>query len=322
MHFHHATSVLASCNMHFRMNWRDIGFNWNRARAFLVAAEEGSLSAAARALGVAQPTLGRQVDALEQELGVALFERVGRGLTLTPTGLSLLEHIREMADAAGRVSLAASGRSQSIEGKISLTASQGIAAFLLPPILTELRREQPGIEIELLASNVPLDLRRRETDIAIRNFRPTQPDLVAKKICDAEAVLYAAPEYLQRLGNPTTADALSEAAFIAFGHGREYMDGLNALGLSLTRDSFPIVSEDHLVGWEMVKHGAGIGIAMAVIGDAEPRVVRALPGLSSFPVPVWLTTHREVHTSLRVRTVYDFVATQLSDALGTSAQSG
>src|SRR5262245_35319849 len=101
--------------MHFGMDWGQLGFDWNRARAFLATAEEGSLSAAARALGVAQPTLGRQVAALERELGVALFERVGRGLKLTAGGLDLLEHVRRMGEAAQRVSLSASGKSQSIE---------------------------------------------------------------------------------------------------------------------------------------------------------------------------------------------------------------
>ena len=90
------------------MDWRSVRFDWNRARAFLVTAEEGSLSAAARALGMSQPTLGRQVTALEEELGVLLFERVGRGLTLTTGGTDLLDHVRTMGDAANHVTLAAS----------------------------------------------------------------------------------------------------------------------------------------------------------------------------------------------------------------------
>src|SRR5258707_11605252 len=144
------------------MDWRSLNFDWNRARAFLVTAEEGSLSAAARALGMAQPTLGRQVDALEEELGVVLFERVGRGLTLTPGGVDLLEHVRAMGDAANRMSLAAAGQSQEIEGTISIAASEVYAAMLLPPILLRLRREHPGIQIEIVASTRASDLRRRE----------------------------------------------------------------------------------------------------------------------------------------------------------------
>jgi DNA-binding transcriptional LysR family regulator len=121
------------------MDWRSVNFDWNRARAFLVTAEDGSLSAAARALGMARPTLGRQVDALEEELDVVLFERVRRGLTLTPSGLELLDHVRAMGEAASRVSLAAAGQSQAIEGSICIAASEVYAPLVLPPILAKLR---------------------------------------------------------------------------------------------------------------------------------------------------------------------------------------
>jgi DNA-binding transcriptional LysR family regulator len=174
------------------MDWRSVDFDWNRARAFLVTAEEGSLSAAARALSMTQPTLGRQVTALETELGVVLFERGGRGLELTPSGLDLLEHVRAMGDAASSFSLTASGQSTSIEGSICITATEVMAAFVLPPILGRLRQLEPGIEIELIASNSTIDLKRREADIAVRIFRPTQSDLIARKVCDTGMRLYAA----------------------------------------------------------------------------------------------------------------------------------
>ena len=130
------------------MDWRSVKFDWNRARAFLVTAEEGSLSAAARAVGMTQPTLGRQVAALEDELGVALFERVGKGIELTPSGLELLEYVRAMGEAANNVSLAASGKSDSLEGNICISATEAVAAFVLPPIIHKLRQSAPGIDIE------------------------------------------------------------------------------------------------------------------------------------------------------------------------------
>lgn len=294
------------------MDWRAIKFDWNRARAFLVTAEEGSLSAAARALGMAQPTLGRQVSALEGELGVALFERVGRGLALTPSGLELLEHVREMGEAAGRVSLTAGGQSQSIEGSICITASEIYSCHLLPPIVARLRQEAPGVEVEIVASNAPVDLRRREADIAIRNFRPTQPDLVARKVSDDRARLYAAPAYLDRIGRPACPADLSRADFIAFDATTMMVDGLNALGLSLTRANFPVMTASHVVQWELVKQGVGIGVFPEGLGDGEPAVDRALPDLDPLVYPVWLTTHREVNSSRRVRLVYDMLAEALA----------
>jgi DNA-binding transcriptional LysR family regulator len=298
-------------DMHICMDWRSVKFDWNKARAFLVTAEEGSLSAAARALGMAQPTLGRQVDGLEQELGVVLFERVGRGLTLTPSGLELLDHVRGMGEAAGRVSLTALGQSQALEGTISISASETYAAVLLPPIIAKLRLLEPGIQVEIVVANHASDLRRREADIAIRNFRPTEPDLVAKKIGDADAILYATPDYIARIGHPTKPYDLRHADFINMDRSGMMIKGLNSLGLGLTEANFPLLTESYLVMWELVRHGVGIGILDAHIGDAEPDVRRVLPDLEPLTFPIWLVTHREVTTSRRIRRVYDFLAEEL-----------
>ena len=294
------------------MDWRAVRFDWNRARAFLVTAEEGSLSAAARALGMAQPTLGRQVDALEKELGVILFERVGRGLTLTPGGLELLDHVRAMGEAANRMSLTSAGQSQSVEGKVVIAASEIYAAFLLPPILAKLRKAQPGIEIEIVVSTKASDLLRREADIAIRNFRPSEPDLVARKIRDVPARLYAAPAYLESLNNPQLPYDLRKADFISIDRSGMFLKGLNAMGFNLTERNFPIVTENYLVMWELVKHGLGIGILDGLIGDAEPKVTRVLPDLAPLMFPIWLVAHRELNTSRRIRLVFDLLAKELA----------
>lgn len=294
------------------MNWRSVKFDWNRARAFLVTAEEGSLSAAARALDMTQPTLSRQVDALEKELGLVLFERAGRGLFLTPSGLELLEHVRNMGEAASRVSLSASGQSQAIEGKIKITASEVYSAYLLPPILAKLHSTYPGIEIELVASNSPTDLRRREADIAIRNFISTDPDLIIRKLRDDNGYLYASDAYLSRIEPLNTMADLSRAEFLGFASTDLMIDGFNAHGMSLTKRNFPVTCDSHFVQWELVKRGMGIGAVTANIGDLEPLVRRVLPDMAPFVVPMWLATHRELNTSKRVRTVFDFLAAELS----------
>ncbi|MCO4846769.1 MAG: LysR family transcriptional regulator [Yoonia sp.] len=297
--------------MHICMDWRSVKFDWNKARAFLVTAEEGSLSAAARALGMAQPTLGRQVDGLEQELGIVLFERVGRGLTLTPSGFELLDHVRDMGEAAGRVSLTALGQSQALEGTICISASETYATVLLPAIITKLRKMEPGIQVEIVVANHASDLRRREADIAIRNFRPTEPDLIAKKIGDAEAVLYATPDYIAKIGYPTMPYDLRHADFVNMDRGGMMLKGLNTLGLGLTEANFPLLTESYLVMWELVRQGAAIGILDAYIGDADPTVRRVLPDLEPLVFPIWLVAHRELTTSRRIRMVYDFLAQEL-----------
>lgn len=298
--------------MHLCMDWRTVNFDWNNARAFLIAAEEGSLSAAARALGLSQPTLGRQVSALENELGVALFERAGRGIVLTPNGLALVEHVRAMGDAAGRLSRTASGKSDALEGLVCISATEAAAAYILPSIILTLRQQEPGIDIELIASSSASDLKRREADIAIRAFRPTQPDLIAKKICDQQAFLYAAPSCLARLGNPDAPAQFSRAAFLGFNKMDEYMNALNQRGFTLDTGNFPVMTENHLVHWELVKQGVAIGVMPAQIGDAEPGVQRILPDIEPFTYPIWLVVHRELRTNRRIRFVFDFLAAELA----------
>ena len=293
------------------MEWRTVRFDWNRARAFLVTAEEGSLSAAAKALGMSQPTLGRQVDALETELGVTLFERVGRRLSLTDAGAELLEHARAMGEAASRVSLAATGQAHAAEGIVSISAGQAFAAHILPPVLARLREEAPGIAIDIVATDVQSDLLRREADIAIRNVRPQHPDLMAKKICDMEGRVYAASAYLDRIGRPMTLEKLATCDYVAWNREPAVRERLATLGLNLTADRIRYTCESHLVQWEMVKQGLGAGVQAAPIGDAEPRVERALPELGAVMFPVWLCSHRELHTSKRVRTVFDLLAEML-----------
>ena len=294
------------------MDWRSVKFDWNRARAFLVTAEEGSLSAAARALGMTQPTLSRQVDALEDELSLILFERAGRGLILTPGGLELLEHVRGMGEAASHVSRAASGQSQSIEGSICIAASEAYSALVLPPIIQKLRQDYPGISVEIVASNASSDLLRREADIAIRHVASSQSDVITKKIRDDEGYFYAAHSYLAKLGNPQSFADLKDADFLAFANNEPMINVFNAMGLHVAKRNFPIICDNHLVQWQLVKQGVGIGGITKDIGDAEPLVSRILYDMPPIIVPMWLATHRELHTSKRVRTVFDFLVAELS----------
>ncbi|MEQ8922224.1 MAG: LysR family transcriptional regulator, partial [Roseovarius sp.] len=187
------------------MNWQSIAFDWNQVRAFWATAEEGSFSAAARALGQTQPTLGRQVAGLEEALGVTLFERAGRSLMLTKAGLDLLEHTRAMGAAAERMALTASGAAQEVAGQVRITASDVMCAHMLPPVVARIRQAAPGVEIDLVAANDIRDLQRREADIAIRHVRPEQPDLTARLVQEATVRPYAATVYLEARGRPETA---------------------------------------------------------------------------------------------------------------------
>jgi DNA-binding transcriptional LysR family regulator len=295
------------------MNWQAVAFDWNQARAFLATAEEGSLSAAAKALGLTQPTLGRQVAALEDALGVMLFDRSGRSLTLTPSGLELLEHVRAMRDAANRVSLTASGQSQTIEGHVSITATPIMASYHLPAMLKRIREDAPGIVMEIIAANEVRDLTRREADIAIRHARPEQPDLIAKLVGETSAHLYASKAYLDRHGRPSSPGDLAGADFIGFEDPDRLVPVVNAMGLPLTRDNFRINTASGTVILGLVQQGLGISIGTKDVEMLVPDVERVLPDLDPLPVPIWLVTHRELHTSQRIRLVFDHLAKAISE---------
>ena len=204
------------------------------------------------------------------------------------------------------------GQTQSIDGTISISASETYAAVLLPPIIAKLRAQHPGIRVEIVVSNTASDLRRREADIAIRNFRPVEPDLIATKVAEAEARLYASPAYLARIGPLHAPHDLSRADFIDLDGSGMFMKALNQMGLGLTKKNFQVMTESYLVMWELVKRGIGIGVLDSLIGDAEPAVQRALPDLDPLIFPIWLVAHREVTTNRRIRTVFDLLKRELT----------
>lgn len=295
------------------MDWKHMPFDWALISAFLATAEHGSFSAAARATGSTQPTVGRKVTALEDELGVVLFERVGRGLLLTPTGLDLLEHARAMGEAALQLSRVAAGQSMSLDGTVCISAGEVISSHLLPPILAEIHAKHPGIQMELVATNQTSDLMRREADIALRSYRPKEPDLVARKVRRDQGYLYATPEYLRSLGDPQSLDELSRGDFLAFDHSDVFAKTLATMGLHLSASNFPWVSSSQAVQWAFMTQGSGIGVMLDVVGDDDSRVVRVLPDQISFSFDTWLTSHREISTSRRVRVVFDFLADALQN---------
>lgn len=295
------------------MDWKSINFDWNRARAFLVTAEEGSLAAAARALEMTQPTLGRQVSALEDELGVELFTRRGRGLELTPNGIMLVEHVRAMGEAANLVSLSASGRSQKIEGLVCISASDAFSTYHLPAMIRRLKDKAPGINIEIVASNELSDLRRREADIAIRHEEPKQPDLITKLVREPLANIYASNSYLDNFGRVKSVDDLLDADFIGFENIDRSVSIYNQIGLSISKNNFKYNSGSVVVGWELVKQGLGMMIMSEEIALNTPNIEQVLEDFESIQFPVWLTTHRELHTNRCIRIVYDHLAAELSN---------
>ncbi|WP_425258849.1 LysR family transcriptional regulator [Rubrivivax sp. RP6-9] len=285
--------------------------DWNQLKAFLETAETGSLSAAARKLGLTQPTLSRQVAAVEKQLGVTLFERVGKRMVLTEPGVALLEHARVMGSAAEDLRLAATGQSQAVDGVVCISATEVVAAHLLPAVLHQLRLEAPGIVIELVTSDAISDLRRREADIAIRNLRPDQPDLIGRWVRDASASFYAARAWVQQHGHPRTAADAARHFFVGMNRAGRYLAFLQQHGLPLQASNFSCYADNTLSNWSLVRSGLGIGPMMDEIAAMAPEVVRVLDEVPPIRFPIWLVTHRELRTARRIRLVFDLLAEAL-----------
>ncbi len=210
-----------------------------------------------------------------------------------------------MAEGASKLSMAAMGQSEDLEGTVTITASEANSAFLLPPVIRKIRNLAPGIKIEIVAKNDSADLRKREADIAVRNFQPNQPDLIMKQVSDSLGNFYATKEFIKNNGPFKSIKDLSKANFVSIGDLSSYIEGLKSFGINLTKDNFPVMTESHFVHWSLVKEGLAIGIMPHSIGDRDKSVERVLKSFEGISFSTWIVSHRELRTNRRIRFVFD-----------------
>lgn len=290
------------------MDWKHIQFDWNRARAFLVVAEEGSFSAAGRAMNISQPTLGRQIAVFEQELNVTLFERVGKKLVLTESGSKLYQHVSQMAESANQMLLTALGQDENIAGDVSISLTELDAFFRFPPLISQLREYAPNINIELIVSNQVSDLKRREADIAIRYQRPTDLDLIARKIGHETVHLYGNKSLVQSFSNKSPSE-VSNVQIIGFERGERLKQHLNESGWLLKHNPFNMICSNQLVQWQLAQHTSSLILVPDHIAQYNPNLTIAFKDhFKPFELDAWLVCHRELHTNKRVKLVFDFLA--------------
>lgn len=283
-------------------------FDWRLIPSFLAALDRGSLLGAAKALGATQPTIGRHIAELESQLGVVLFERTGRGLLPTDTALRLAESARAMEADADRLLRSVSGAQSGVSGSVRITASQPVACFVLPPVLAQMRAALPQLQVELVSSNQLSNLLRREADIALRMVPPDQASLVARRIGKVTAGAYAQREYLRRRGTPHQIADLLAHDLVGNDKDQTLLRGFASFGFPVTPDAFAFRTDDLIAYWEAVRVGLGVGFLPDFLARTDSQLVALLPMLRIPPLPVWLTVHREIRTSPRIRTVYDFLA--------------
>jgi DNA-binding transcriptional LysR family regulator len=290
-------------------------FDWTLVRSFLAALEYGSLLGAARALESSQPTIGRHIAELEAQLGVALFERTGRGLKPLDMALKLADAARAMEAGAHQLQRSVSSEDDTLKGTVRITASQPVACVLLPPILARLQRQLPGIQIELVSSNEVSNLLRREADIAVRMVPPDQTSLVAKRIGKVTIGTYAHRDYLKRAGTPRQPLELLNHTLIGSDKNEDIIRGFTKLGYPVTKAQFAFRTDDLMAHWHAVQSGVGIGFIAEYLARMDPDVVLLVPTLKIPALPVWLAVHREIRTSRRIRAVYDFIGKEIAQAL-------
>ncbi len=291
-------------------------FDWALVQSFLAVASEGSFSAAGRHLAISQPTIGRQIAELERQLGAPLFQRENRGHRLTDAGAELMTHAKAMQAAAAQMSLAAMGQTQVLSGTVRITASLVVSHYLLPPIIAAIRAAEPEIELELNPSDVTDNLLFHEADIAVRMYRPTQLDVITRKVGAQKFGLFATKGYLDKHGRPDTVEGLFGLDVLGYDRSQLMIEGMRAMGIPADRSNFSIRCDNQTVYIEMLKSGCGIGVAAENIALACPELERIMPGLQIPELPIWLTAHEALRSAPRIRRVYDLLAAGLHDVAG------
>jgi len=285
--------------------------DWALYRTLLAVLEEGSLSAAARKLGLTQPTVARHVDALEAALGADLFVRSQRGLDPTDLAQSLRPHAQIMATTAAALLRTASGTLGTVTGTVRISASDVVAVELLPPILARLRRDHPALVIELLLSDRVDDLVAREADIAVRMTEPTQSVLLARRLPSVELGFHAHRDYLERRGIPASMLDLLTHDLIGYDSETPALRAMTERLAPLARQAFAFRADSNLAQLAAIRAGFGIGLCQLGIAQRDPALVRVLPDIA-LPLPLWIVMHEDLKTSARYRAVFDALAAGLA----------
>jgi DNA-binding transcriptional LysR family regulator len=298
----------------------DTRFDWTLVRSFLAVLDAGSLMGAARVLRAQQPTLSRHVAELEAQLGAPLFERQRGGRDAAAGALEqrCAEPARQMAGGADALAMALAGQRELGVGSVRVTTSDVAAVWLLPRLLAELQQREPGIQLELVASNALSNLLRREADIAVRMVRPAQGSLLAKKLGEIAILPAAHASYLARAGTPRQPEDLPKHRLIGFDRDDGILRGFAAMGTPLTREHFALRTDDQVAYGRLVAAGAGIGFVADYQIPQWPGVRAVLPMLKIPPLPCWLAVHREIRGRPVVRRVYDFLAETIPAFLAES----
>ncbi|MBP0620652.1 LysR family transcriptional regulator [Cupriavidus consociatus] len=285
--------------------------NWEWYRTFLHVLETGSLSAAGRAMGLTQPTVGRHIDSLEAALGLKLFTRSFDGFAPTDAAHTLRPYAAGLAATAAAMRRAASGHGAGVRGTVRLSASEVVGVEVLPPILAALREAHPALEIELALSNRVDDLLHREADIAVRMFRPEQDALVAQRVGGIELGLHAHERYLAAHGVPQSLEELPGFAVIGFDRETLFIRRLLERFPALSRQRLAFRADSDLAQLGAIRAGFGIGVCHCALAARDPRLARVLRSEFSVAMDTWVAMHEDLRGSARCAVTFAALVTGL-----------
>lgn len=285
--------------------------DWALWRSFLAVADAGSLSAAARALGLTQPTLGRHIDALEDAVGQPLFLRTPQGLGLTEAAALLVPEARAMQMTADSLTRRASLAPQDGKGTVRIAASHVVGAEVLPIALSPLLAEHRGLVVELSLSNDSADILRQEADLAIRMARPSQGSLVARRLGPVPIGLFAHTAYLNRAGRPASLEALARHTLIGPDADRSALAGFSVFGEHLAPQHLQLRTDSEAAQIASVRAGLGIGPMQAGIAARDPMLEPVLPDEVNWMLEAWLVLHADLRKLPMIRLVAEHLTTVL-----------
>jgi DNA-binding transcriptional LysR family regulator len=286
---------------------------WDLYRSFLAVLRLGSLSAAGRALGLTQPTIGRHIAMLQACLGGrVLFTRSQTGLMATAAAHELRPHAEDMAAAAAAFVRMGSGNLEEAAGVVRLAAADVMGVEVLPAILAEFRYKYPNTVIELSLSNQIADLLRRDADIAVRMVRPKQKALLAKRAGTVSLGFHAHRRYLERFGYPERLEDLGRHTLIGFDRTLPFADLLHAVPLPVSRELFAFRCDNDLALMAALRSGFGIGICQTGIARRDPNLLPLLAKQFKVDMEIWIVMHNDLKRISRMRLMFDHLALKLA----------
>lgn len=279
--------------------------DWDDLRTFLAIARHGSLSGAARSLGVTQPTMGRRLAAMEQRTGARLLQRLPSGYALTPLGEAVLGNAERIEAEALAAERAINGRDVALEGIVRLTTVDTLAARIITPALVALQRRHPGIIVELVPDTRSLSLSKREADIALRLSRFDGHEIIARKVGQIALAFYASPDWLNR------GDDI--ARLITVLDDQAHLPEARWLRDHFPKGDIAFRSNSREVQLWAAKNGAGIAAIACYRADAEPGLIRIKPSTPILVRDIWLGVHSDMRHMPRIRVVMDAIIAALAD---------